>query len=122
MARVKAQLVADPIDPSILEHLSLPERLAIGLDRLKRDRGSRAKELAEQLGVTEAYMSQVMRGMRDVKLSTLDKMAREWNVTIEDLLTVTEADLPQVAVLMARRQKIKKAIFQTETADGRLIV
>jgi len=109
MARVKAQLVADPIDPSILEHLSLPERLAIGLDRLKRDRGSRAKELAEQLGVTEAYMSQVMRGMRDVKLSTLDKMAREWNVTIDDLLTVTEADLPQVAVLMARRQKIKKS-------------
>lgn len=109
MARVKAQLVADPIDPSILEHLSLPERLAIGLDRLKRDRGSRAKELAEQLGVTEAYMSQVMRGMRDVKLSTLDKMAREWNVTIEDLLTVTEADLPQVAVLIARRQKIKKS-------------
>lgn len=109
MARVKAQLAADPIDPSILEHLSLPERLAIGLDRLKRDRGSRAKELAEQLGVTEAYMSQVMRGMRDVKLSTLDKMAREWNVTIEDLLTVTEADLPQVAVLIARRQKIKKS-------------
>lgn len=109
MARVKAQLVAEPMDPSILEQLSLPERLAISLRRLKRDRGSRAKELAEQLGVTEAYMSQVMRGMRDVKLSTLDKMAREWNVTIEDLLTVTEADLPQVAALIARRQKIKKS-------------
>lgn len=108
MGRVKATQLTAPIDPSILEQLSLPERLAIGLDRLKRERGSRAKELAEQLGVTEAYMSQVMRGMRDVKLSTLDKMAREWNVKIEDLLTVTEADLPQVAVLLARREKIKK--------------
>ncbi|WJH38557.1 helix-turn-helix domain-containing protein (plasmid) [Aliirhizobium terrae] len=108
MRRVKAKQVTEPLDPSILEHLSLSERLAIGLDRLKRDRGLRAKVLAEQLGVTEAYMSQVMRGMRDVKLSTLDKMAREWNVRIEDLLTVTEIDLPQVAVLLARRQKIKK--------------
>lgn len=108
MARVKTKPLSEAIDPSILAGLSLPERLAIGLDRLKRDRGLRAKELAEQLGVTEAYMSQVMRGMRDVKLSTLDKMAREWKVKIEDLLTVTEADLPQIAVLLARRQKIKK--------------
>ncbi len=108
MARVKTRHINEPLDPSVLEYLSLPERLAIGLDRLKRNRGARAKELAEQLGVTEAYMSQVMRGMRDVKLSTLDKMAREWNVKIEDLLTVSESDLPQIAVLLARRQKIKK--------------
>ncbi len=105
MARVKAGETAEPIDPSILDELSLPDRLAIGLDRLKRDRGSRAKELAEQLGVSEPYMSQVLRGMRDVKLSTLDKMAREWNVRIEDLLTVTEADLPRISALLTRRKK-----------------
>ncbi len=108
MGRVKTKQFTEAVDPSILEHLSLPERLAIGLDRLKRDRGLLGKELAEQLGVTEAYMSQVMRGLRDVKLSTLDKMGREWHVKIEDLLTVTEADLPQIAVLLARRKKIKK--------------
>jgi transcriptional regulator with XRE-family HTH domain len=109
MARVKAGEVVRPMDPSILDQLSLPDRLAIGLDRLKRDRGLRARELAEQLGVTEAYMSQVLRGMRDVKLSTLDKMAREWNVRIEDLLTVTEADLPRVGALLDRRRKVKKS-------------
>lgn len=107
MPRVKSRDNAEPIVPSILEHLSLPDRLAIGIDRLKRDRGARAKELAEQLGVTEAYMSQVLRGMRDVKLSTLDKMAREWNVSIEELLTVTDADLPRIAALLARRKKTK---------------
>jgi len=107
MTRIKSREVVESIDPSILDDLSLPDRLAIGIDRLKRDRGARAKELAEQLGVTEAYMSQVLRGMRDVKLSTLDRMAREWNVTIEELLTVTDADLPRIAALLTRRKKTK---------------
>ena len=68
-----------------------------------------ASASAEQLGVHEAYISQVMRAMRDVKLSTLDKMQREWNVLIEDLLKITEADLPRVAVWKARRKKQKSA-------------
>jgi transcriptional regulator with XRE-family HTH domain len=109
MVRVKSGKIVEPISPSILNELSLPDRLAIGIDRLKRDRGARAKELAEELVVTEAYMSQVLRGMRDVKLSTLDRMSREWNVSIESLLTVTEADLPQVAALLARRKKAKNS-------------
>ncbi len=109
MVRVKSGKTAEPVSPSILVDLSLPDRLAIGLGRLKRNRGARAKELAGQLGVTEAYMSQVLRGMRDVKLSTLDRMAREWNVDIESLLTVTDADLPQVSALLARRKKAESS-------------
>ncbi len=105
MGRVKANEFAGWIDISVVETLPLSDRLAIGLDRLKRARGTTNKELAEPLGFTESYMSQVMRGMRDVKLSTLDKMAKEWNVSIEELLTVTEADLPRVAALLARRKK-----------------
>jgi hypothetical protein len=62
--------------------------------------------------VSEAYMSQVTRAMRDVKLSTLDRMQREWNVIIEDLLRVTEDDLSRIEALKARGGK-KKA---SETA------
>jgi hypothetical protein len=47
--------------------------------------------------------------MRDVKLSTLDKMQREWNVVIEDLLRITEADLHRIAVWKARRKKQRGA-------------
>ncbi len=89
--------------------LTFQERLAIGLGRLKSERKLTNRDLAEQLGVHEAYISQVMRAMRDVKLSTLDKMQREWNVLIEDLLKITEADLPRVAVWKARRKKQKSA-------------
>lgn len=109
MGRVKANEFAGWIDNSVVETLSLSDRLAIGLDRLKRDRAVTNKELAEPLGFTESYMSQVMRGMRDVKLSTLDKIAKEWDVDIGELLTVTDADLPRVAALLARRKKAKQS-------------
>ncbi|NTA35571.1 MULTISPECIES: helix-turn-helix domain-containing protein [Agrobacterium] len=90
-----------------LTSLSFQERLAIGLMRLKAQRRLTNKKLAKQLGVSEAYMSQVTRGMRDVKLSTLDKMQREWKVTIEDLFSVTESDVARFAAWRARRRKKK---------------
>lgn len=107
MPRVKADASDEPQDVPDPKSLSFQERLAIGLDRLKSERGLTNKELGEQLGVSEAYMSQVTRGMRDVKLTTLDKMTREWNVTIEDLFTVTDGDLARIAAKKARRNKRK---------------
>ncbi|MBB3617956.1 DNA-binding Xre family transcriptional regulator [Rhizobium sp. BK609] len=107
MSRLKndgADQVSNAID---LTSLSFQERLAIGLMRLKAQRRLTNKDLADQLGVSEAYMSQVTRGMRDVKLSTLDKMQREWNVTIEDLFKISESDLARIAAWRARRRKKK---------------
>ncbi|AYG70812.1 MULTISPECIES: helix-turn-helix domain-containing protein [Rhizobium] len=107
MPRVKVDADVE-LDKSILTSLSFQERLAVGIGRLKARRRVTNKDLAEQLGVSEAYMSQVTRCMRDVKLSTLDKMQREWKVVIEDLLKVTEDDLPRVAALRSRRGKKKR--------------
>ena len=109
MPRVKRQPPVEAVDVSTLDSLSFQERLAIGLERLKAERKVTNRELAVQLGVHEAYISQVTRAMRDVKLSTLDKMQREWNVLIEDLLKITEDDLPRIAVWKARRKKKKTA-------------
>lgn len=107
MPRLKGDASNDRQDVPRLTSLSFQERLADGLDRLKSERGLTNKELGEQLGVSEAYMSQVTRGMRDVKLTTLDKMTREWNVTIEDLFTVTDDDLARIAAKKARRSQRK---------------
>lgn len=109
MPRLKREPPVEAVDISVLDSLSFQERLAIGLERLKAQRKLTNRDLAEQLGVHEAYISQVMRALRDVKLSTLDKMQREWDVVIEDLLKITEADLPRVAVWKARRKKQKSA-------------
>ncbi|MFW8642379.1 hypothetical protein ACOJBO_03875 [Rhizobium beringeri] len=47
--------------------------------------------------------------MRDVKLTTLDKMTRVWGVSIEDLFTVTAEDLARIAAKKASRRKKKAA-------------
>ena len=109
MPRLKRQPPVEAVDISTIDTLSFQERLAIGLERLKAERKLTNRELAEQLGVHEAYISQVTRAMRDVKLSTLDKMQREWNVVIEDLLRITEADLHRIAVWKSRRKKQRGA-------------
>jgi len=109
MPRLKDDAPEEPSDVTDLTSLSFQERLAIGLDRLKSERRLTNKELGEQLGVSEAYMSQVTRGMRDVKLTTLDKMTRVWGVTIENLFTVTEDDLARIEAKKARRGKRKPA-------------
>ena len=109
MPRLKGEAPDESSDVKNLKTLSFQERLAIGLDRLKAERKLTNKELGEQLGVSEAYMSQVTRGMRDVKLTTLDKMTRVWDVSIEDLFTVTEDDFTRIAAKKARRRKRKAA-------------
>ncbi|MEZ2129798.1 MULTISPECIES: helix-turn-helix domain-containing protein [unclassified Sinorhizobium] len=109
MPRLKDDLSDGRSNVVDLKSLSFQERLAIGLMRLKAQRRLTNKDLAEQLGVSEAYMSQVARGMRDVKLSTLDKMEREWKVTIEDLFKITESDFARVAAWKARRRKKRVA-------------
>ncbi|TCL65790.1 helix-turn-helix transcriptional regulator [Rhizobium sp. BK251] len=109
MPTLKGEAPDEPSDVTNPKTLSFQERLAIGLDRLKAERKLTNKELGEQLGVSEAYMSQVTRGMRDVKLTTLDKMTRVWDVSIEDLFTVTEDDLTRIAAKKARRRKRKAA-------------
>jgi len=109
MPRVKRDIPVEPVDMASLEALTFQERLAIGIERLKAERDVKNRVLAEQLGVDEAYISRLARAMGDVKLSTLDKMRRAWNVDGENLLKVTEADLPLIAVWKTRLKKKKAA-------------
>jgi transcriptional regulator with XRE-family HTH domain len=91
----------------VLADLTHQERLVIGLERIKALRGWKNKHLAAKLGVTEGYMSQVIRGMRDVKLTMLDKMTRELDVTTYDLFDVSEEDL-QLSHRRKERRRLKK--------------
>src|SRR5690606_7925959 len=65
--------------------MTLLDRLTAGLEGIKARHGWKNKDLAAKLDVTEGYMSQVMRGMRDVKVSMLQKMISELDVDVEEL-------------------------------------
>ncbi len=113
MPRFKGENKGDETITRDLTELTHQERLVIGLERIKSQRGLKNKDLAAMLDVTEGYMSQVIRGMRDVKLTMLDKMTRVLGVTTYELFEVTEEDLrdretpPQEEEPSRRRSKKK---------------
>ncbi|MFA1677234.1 helix-turn-helix domain-containing protein [Rhizobium mongolense] len=109
MPRFKGENTADETIKKDLSELTFQERLAIGLERIKTKRGWKNKDLAAHLGVTEGYMSEVVRGMRDIKLTMLDKMTRQLEVSIYELFEVCETDVKPTKQRVARRPKKKTA-------------
>lgn len=108
MPRFKGENKGEETTIKDLKELTFQERLVFGLERIKAQRGWRNKDLAAKLDVTEGYMSQVVRGMRDVKLTMLDKMTRELEVSIYDLFEVSEEDLQPPRQEEKRRKSKKK--------------
>ncbi|MET2832236.1 helix-turn-helix domain-containing protein [Mesorhizobium shangrilense] len=108
MPRFKGENKGEETTIKDLKELTFQERLVFGLERIKAQRGWKNKDLAAKLDVTEGYMSQVARGMRDVKLTMLDKMTRELEVSIGDLFEVSEEDL-QPPRQEEKRRKSKKS-------------
>ncbi|OHV80292.1 helix-turn-helix domain-containing protein [Ensifer sp. LCM 4579] len=107
MPRFKGENTANVTAKKELSELTFQERLAVGLERIKAKRGWKNKDIAAKLGVTEGYMSEVVRGMRDVKLTMLDKLTRELEVSIYELFEVSEEELAPKAPKGARRSKKK---------------
>ncbi|RWF05843.1 MAG: XRE family transcriptional regulator [Mesorhizobium sp.] len=101
-----------------LTELTHQERLVIGLERIKAERGLKNKDLAAMLGVTEGYMSQVIRGKRDVKLTMLDKMTRQFRVTTSDLFNVSEDDLRRPLREESGRRRSKKKMAERHLAHA----
>jgi hypothetical protein len=75
-----ARGVTEQVNREVTSH----SRLSKALLRLRDEHGLLNKEMAERLRVTEGYMSQVLRGRRDVRISMLDRIAEEFGVKSAD--------------------------------------
>ena len=64
----------------------LHKRLSKALIQIRDSNGLLSKDMAERLKVTEAYMSQVLHGRRDVRLSMLNRMAKEFGIEASELI------------------------------------
>lgn len=64
----------------------LHKRLSNALIRIRDVYGLTSKEMAERLDVTEGYMSQVLNGRRDVRLSMLNRMSKQFGIEASELL------------------------------------
>ncbi|MCO5067043.1 MAG: helix-turn-helix domain-containing protein [Rhizobiaceae bacterium] len=77
----KADFAADWNDDERLH-----KRLSKALIHIRDLNGLMNKELAVRLKVTEGYMSQVLHGRRDVRLSMLNRMSKEFGIEAYELL------------------------------------
>ena len=64
----------------------LHKRLSNALIRIRDVYSLTSREMAERLNVTEGYMSQVLNGRRDVRLSMLNRISREFKLEASELL------------------------------------
>jgi transcriptional regulator with XRE-family HTH domain len=62
------------------------ERFGERLRELRKDRGWRQLDLAEQAGISENYVSELELGQKEVCLRTIDVLSRALGVAIEDIV------------------------------------
>jgi transcriptional regulator with XRE-family HTH domain len=55
---------------------TLPEAFGDAVRRLRADRGFSQEDFAAHAGISRTYMSEIERGVTNVSLDTIDKLAR----------------------------------------------
>lgn len=80
-------------------------RFAISLSTLLAGKGIGQKQLAEQVGMTEASISEYCTGKKDPKLTTIVRMAAALGVDCNRLLTGVDAEYKEISEATGLSQK-----------------
>ena len=56
------------------------------IKELLEEKGMKQKDLAEAIGVTEAMMTYIIKGLRDTEVTKAARMAKVLGVTVDELL------------------------------------
>lgn len=56
------------------------------IKELMKEQGILNKDMAEVVGVTEAMISYIIRGLREPNVSTMARIAKRLGVTVDELL------------------------------------
>jgi transcriptional regulator with XRE-family HTH domain len=66
--------------------MDVRRRLALNLQRLRKDKGWSQEELADRAGLHRTYVSGVERGVRNPTVTVLDKLATALEAPIAELV------------------------------------
>ena len=58
------------------------------IKELMKEQGLTNKELAEEVGVTEAMISYIIRGQRDTTVRVISQIANRLGVTVNDIVSM----------------------------------
>ena len=80
----------DEIPASVAESSTARKRLGESVIRLRRRRGWSQEELANATGFGRSFTSSIERGKKDVRLSTLVKLAKIFELDLRQLFSQSE--------------------------------
>jgi len=68
--------------------------IGANIKRLREDRGVKQSEIADLIGMHRSNYSKVENGQREISLQAVDKIAKFFNITIDELVHLGE-DIPK---------------------------
>ena len=68
--------------------------IGANIKRLREDRGVKQSEIADLIGMHRSNYSKIENGQREISLAAVDKIAKFFNITIDELVHLGE-DIPK---------------------------
>jgi XRE family aerobic/anaerobic benzoate catabolism transcriptional regulator len=100
---------------------ALHERLAERLRRARAQRFMTRKVLAEQSGISLAYLARLEAGAGNVSLALLERLARTLNLRIESFVTAEDTSSPELTMIvefLKRQSPERLAQIRQRLLDG----
>lgn len=72
--------------------------IGINIRRLREDRNIKQSEIADLVGMHRSNYSKIENGQREISIAAVDKIAKFFNVTIDELVHMNE-DIPKEVIL-----------------------
>lgn len=94
------------------------QRFAISLSSLLASKGIGQKQLAKQIGMTEASISEYCTGKKDPKLTTIVRMAAALGVDCNRLLTGVDAEYKEIGDTTGLSQKAINALHDISSCPA----
>ncbi len=71
---------------------TLPEAFGDAVRRLRADRGFSQEDFAAHAGISRTYMSEIERGVTNVSLDTIDRVARGLSIGLSELFREVDSE------------------------------
>lgn len=68
--------------------------IGINIKRLRTDRGIKQSEIADLIGMHRSNYSKIENGQREISLAAIDKIAKFFNISIDELVHLGD-DIPK---------------------------
>ncbi len=97
--------------------MDINKKVGLKIRDIRKEKGISQLELANKIGVSQAYITYLENGQRNIDLKMLEKIAKALDVSIEELMNIKNIELNEDALLKHllykkfKDKKLKKELY-----------